>query len=109
MKIFLITLLSISLFATATLTKIRTFTQSDGSTFKGRLQGDASLHWIEAEDGSILLFNKKTANFEYAEVKESDILLSGEVYKGSSLRSLHVKHNSINRDTLIKLWEKRHQ
>jgi hypothetical protein len=110
MKTLLLILLVSTLFATATLTKTRTFSQSDGTTFKGRLQGDAFLHWIEAEDGAILLFNKKTANFEYAKIEDGDIVLSGEVYRASKIRTLHVSEkNSLNKNSLKQLWEQRHQ
>ena len=110
MKTILLILLTTSIFATSTLTTIRTFTQSDGTTFKGRLQGDAFLHWVEAEDGSIVLFNKKTANFEYAQIKNGDIILSGKIYRVSKARSLHVSETkSLSRDSLKQIWKKRHQ
>ncbi|MEA3523458.1 MAG: hypothetical protein U9R50_10855 [Campylobacterota bacterium] len=106
MKMLLIILLSTLLFATATRTNIQSFTQSDGSSFLGRLQGDAFLHWIETKDGSILLFNKKTENFEYATIKNGDLTLSGNIYNTSKLRSLHV--NTISKDNLQELWKQRH-
>ncbi len=108
MKTILFILLTSSLFATSTLTKVRTFTQSDGSSFTGRLQGDAFLHWIEADDGSVLLFNKKTGNFEYAKIKDNDIVLSGDVYHISKKRDLHVRKNTLNKESLKYLYKLRH-
>ena len=106
MKFLLIVLLTLTLQATSTLTTLRTFTQSDGTSFQGRLQGDAFLYWIEAEDGSILLFNKKTGNFEYAIIKDNDLALSGNIYTGTKLRSSHT--DTLSRDNLKELWKIRH-
>ncbi len=117
MKFLLIVLVTLTLQATSTLSTLRTFTQSDGTTFKGRLQGDAFMHWIEAADNSILLFNKKTENFEYAIIKDNDLILSGDIYIKSKTRSLHPKStssfltahiNRLNKDNLKKLWKIRH-
>ncbi len=107
MKVFLTIFLTATLFATATLTKERTFTQSDGSTFKGRLQGDMRLHWVESKNGSILLFNKKTANFEYAKIEDGDLVLSGDIYTVNKTRSLHVKRD-VDKNRLKTLWQERH-
>jgi len=101
-------LLSLSLFATSTLTTMRTFEQSDGSQFQGRLQGDAFLHWIEAKDGSILLFNKQTATFEYAKIIDGDLVLSGERYQSSKTRALHVSSENVSKEALQILWKQRH-
>jgi hypothetical protein len=108
LKTLFFILLAASLFATSTLTTLRTLSQSDGSQFQGRLQGDVFLHWFEAEDGSILLFNKKTANFEYAKIVDGDLTLSGEIYQNSTTRSLHVKRNNVQKEQLNTLWKQRH-
>ncbi|MEA1920384.1 MAG: hypothetical protein U9N52_11120 [Campylobacterota bacterium] len=108
MKLLLLLWLATALFATSTLTSTRTFSNSDGSTFQGRLQGDAFLHWIETEDGVVLLFNKKSGNFEYAEIIEDDLVLSGIAYKKSQNRSLRIKKDTLNREALKTLWDKRH-
>ncbi len=106
MKFLLIIFITLSLQATATFTAMRTFTQSNGFSFQGRLQGDAFMHWIEAQDGSILLFNKKSGNFEYALIKDGDLCLSGNIYLDTKLRSLHP--HSIDKESLKKLWSQRH-
>ena len=117
MKFLLIVLLTLTLQATSTLSTLRTFTQSDGTTFKGRLQGDAFMYWIEATDSSILLFNKKTENFEYAMIKDNDLVLSGNIYTKSKIRSLHPKStssfltahvNTLSKDNIKELWKIRH-
>ncbi len=106
MKYLLIVLITLTLQATSTLTTLRTFTQSDGTTFQGRLQGDAFMHWIEAKDKSILLFNKKTENFEYASIKDGDLVLSGNIYNTTQVRSLKI--NTLSKDNLKELWKQRH-
>jgi len=105
-KYLLIILVTLTLQATSTLSTLRTFTQSNGTTFEGRLQGDAFMYWIEAKDKSILLFNKKTGNFEYALIKDDDLTLSGNIYNTSKVRSLHL--NTLSKDNLKELWKIRH-
>ena len=80
MRWFFLLLISLSLHATATRNVLQTFTQSDGSTFEGRLKGDAFMHWVEATDGTALIFNKKSAMFEYAVIKDGDLIPSGSSY-----------------------------
>jgi len=108
MRILFMIFLTTALFATSTLTVLRTFTQSDGSTFKARLKGDARLHWIETEDGDILIFNKKSADFEYAKIEDGDLVLSGRKYKVTKNRALHVRKESIKSEDLKNLWIQRH-
>lgn len=105
MKVLSILLFATMLCATSTLTKERLFTQNDGTTFKGRLQGDAFLHWIQSEDGSIVLFNKKSATFEYAEIRDGDLKLSGKPYSKSTTRALSP---NISKEALRNLFNARH-
>ncbi len=100
MRVLWILLLALPLLATSTYTAKRTFNQSDGTTFSGRLQGDAFLYWIETDTGDILLFNKKTANFEYAVIKDGNLILSGNVYSPSKTRSM----NRVDHEQLRNLW-----
>lgn len=104
MKLLLMFMLSLSLMATSTLTKKRTFTQNDGTTFSGHLQGDAYLHWIEADDGSILLYNKKTKTFEYAEIKDGNLVSTQKAFEPSRLR----KTRYIDKAALEILWQQKH-
>lgn len=45
---------------------LRSYTQKDGSHFKGSPKGDEYLHYIETNSGDIALFNKQSGNYEYA-------------------------------------------
>ena len=45
---------------------IHTLTQSDGTTFKARQQGDESCHGWETEDGYTIVFDKSISNWAYA-------------------------------------------
>ncbi len=105
MRWFLLLLFSLSLQATATRSVLQTFTQSDGSTFEGRLKGDAFMHWVETTDGTALIFNKKSATFEYAVIRDSDLVRSGIPYDPQR------KRRSIGTpDTteIMRLWQERH-
>lgn len=71
----------------------RTFTQSDGSTFKGHAKGDEYLHFIQNEEGDILIYNSKTKNYDYATIKNDRLVPSGIPYKKVTKRApaLHRK------------------
>ncbi|MBN2896603.1 MAG: hypothetical protein JXK05_12015 [Campylobacterales bacterium] len=103
MRLLILSLLALTLWATPTRTTMQTFTQSDGSTFEGRLRGDAFAHWIEASDGSVLLFNKENATFEYALIEEGRLQSSGEAYKAAKTR----RAKAIDPEALRTLWEHR--
>ena len=66
---------------------LRTFTQSDGTTFKARAKGDEYLHYIKTKEGDILLYNPKTKNYDYAIIKGSRLAPSGIPYKKQSTRN----------------------
>lgn len=72
----------------------RTFTQSDGSTFKAHAKGDEYLHYIETKNGDILLYNEKTKNYEYATIKGTKLVPSGLPYKKRAQRSSVAHKNS---------------
>jgi hypothetical protein len=55
----------------------RIFVQPDGTTFKGRAQGDEFLHWIETEEGEVLLFSKERRRFERAQIRSGQLRPSG--------------------------------
>ena len=50
-----------------------TFTQPDGTTFKGLLKGDASFHWIES-NGEIVMLNPKDHYFYNAKISKEGSL-----------------------------------
>jgi len=47
-----------------------TFRQHDGSSFKGTLQGDEWFHWIEDKQGNIIVYNRRSKQYEYAKLKK---------------------------------------
>jgi len=63
------------------LNKTREFTNADGTTFMAKAQGNHHLNWIKTQDGEILKYNKKSKNFEYAQIKDSSLRTSGVRYK----------------------------
>lgn len=103
MRLVILSLFALALWATPTRTTLQTFTQNDGSTFEGRLRGDAFAHWIEATDGSVLLFNKASATFEYAIIESGRLKSSGEAYKSAKTR----RAKAIDPEALRTLWEHR--
>ena len=72
-KIFIGVLLFVGLIqASVAFQNTRTYTQPDGTTFEGTVQGLAQIHWIETSTGDIIKYNfKKKAYYEidFDEVK----------------------------------------
>ncbi len=93
------------------------FQQPDGTTFTGRQQGDEYLHWIETEDGEIVLYNKKGKRFEYATVKDDKLVPSGESFKSgvkktktnNGAKRASLLHQKVNKGDLSRLWQKNRQ
>ena len=79
MKLFLL-LIGTLLFAAPALQREHTYTQSDGTTFQAKPQGDEYLHFLKTKEGVILLYNLKTKNFDYATVKNDQLVPSGVPY-----------------------------
>ena len=71
----------------------RTFTQPDGSLISYKNQGDEHLHWSESEDGEVIMYNKTTKQFEYAEIKDETLKPSGTRYKKVDPSSKHSRSN----------------
>ena len=89
MKLLLIfSFLLLPLFGAPAFNGQRTFTQPDGSVVTYRLQGDEHLHWMESDDGQIILYNEKSHRIEHAEIKDGMLKPSGVNYqKESSLKN----------------------
>ncbi len=82
--------------------------QKDGTTFIGHAQGDEFLHYIQTQEGDILLYNPKTKNYEYAIIKDDRLVPSGVVYKPGKKRSYMQKSMPrISKEKLQKLRHKR--
>ena len=63
--LFLLTC-SLLLQAAPAFERIKSYTQKDGSHFKGSPKGDEYLHYIQTQEGDIALFNRQSGNYEYA-------------------------------------------
>ncbi len=106
MKLLLLFITTISLlFSAPAFHGKKSFELENGETFKGYVKGDEHLNWIESESGEILLFNKKNSRYEYAEIRNSELMASGIQKK------LHVKKRTakplLEKEDLYKLWKKR--
>jgi len=110
MKLTLLFLLLASqLFSAPALDKMRKITNSDGSTFMAKGQGNQHLNWIKTEDGEILKYNKENKRFEYATIKENSLRASGVKYEQNNskrARSLG-RVSKINENELFKLYQSR--
>lgn len=85
------------------------FKQPDGTAFYGKQRGDEYLHWIETENGDILLYNKKSRQFEYAVINSNDEMIpSGEAIRSSNdgKRSATLSPR-IKKEALHRLWREK--
>jgi len=81
MKLFtLFALFTTSLLAAPALGIWHTYTQSDGTTFTAKPQGNEYLHFLKTKEGAILLYNPKTKNFDYATVQNDRLTPSNIPY-----------------------------
>jgi len=78
--LFLLSLIIIPVLGAPAFQGKRAFTQPDGSHVTYRNQGDENLHWSESDDGEIIIYNKDSKRFEYAEIKEETLQPSGRLY-----------------------------
>ncbi len=110
MKLFIILFSATMLFAAPSFQSVRTYMQSDGSTFQAKAQGDEYLHFLTTSNGDILLFNPRTKNFEYAEVKNERLVPSGIAYKAENnkrtRRSSRLGVPTITPEQIQKLYKK---
>jgi len=81
-----------------------TFTQSDGDTFVAKQKGDEYLHWVETSKGDILIYNKKTDNYDYVTIEKDELIPSSVSYR-KDVR----KVRAINRADILKLWKKKRE
>ena len=110
--LLLITLLSTIVFGAPAYQAKRTFTQPDGSTVEYRNQGDEYLHWKEDKEGNILLLNEDNDALEFAEIKEGNLVPSGEVYsKKRQLRSSSKssQNTHLDKSDLQQLYQQKRQ
>ena len=78
MKILIILLtFSTNIFAVSAFNGLQTFTNNDGTSFSGRLNGDEYLNYITDEKGNIIVHNPSNKNFEYGVITDGKLQPSG--------------------------------
>ncbi len=104
-----LSIFSLFLYAAPAFQQTKVFTQSNGEQFKAKVQGDEYLHYIQSEDGSILIYNKKTKNYDYAVVKNGSLAPSGAPYSKQSVNGVFLlkKEPNISAKELQKLYQQR--
>lgn len=102
-----ITLLSTSVHAVPAFQGELTFKQADGTLFKGHLRGDEFFHWAELNNKSVIFFNKKSKNYEYAKIVQDD--LGKNTLKASGMKAQEGKINPflVNRKKLFNIWKEK--
>jgi hypothetical protein len=110
MKTLLLLLTTLSLLQAApAFHKMRTFTNSDGETFKAQALGNQHLHWFKTQDGEILKYNEQSKNFEYATIEDETLKPSGVKYERDNskrARSLG-RVNKVLENQILELWVKK--
>jgi hypothetical protein len=114
LKLLLVTSIMIStLYSAPAFHGKRVYTQNDGTQFTGQLKGDEYLHWIESDDGTILRYNSKSKNFDYAKIESNELSPSGVVFqkksakKSRSLQELDNSSDNVTHEKLSKLWNQK--
>jgi len=99
MRLFLaLILLNLAAFAAPAYSGSRQYTQPDGSVVHYTMKGDEHMHWLESDDGEILLHNEKGACLEYATIKDGNLKTSGHLYTKKS----HLNRAAAQDQTRIK-------
>ena len=62
---------TLTLFATMAFNGDITFKNGDNTTFSGKLIGDPLFHYVKTTSGDVVIFNKGSGNFEYANFDNS--------------------------------------
>ena len=107
--LFLMITTAIVLFAAPAFERNRTFVQPDGTTFTGKVRGDEFLHWIEAADGSVLVYNPETKRYETAVITEKGLSPSRREYRPSNIRKAASAARAQEHRKLRELWLKRRE
>jgi len=100
--VILITLFLSALYAAPAREMSYQLMQESGDKFSAKQRGDEHLHWIETENSDILIYNKKSGNYDYAVIEGEELKPSNRAYKkGRSVRSIKAD--------VIELWKKKRQ
>jgi len=112
MKSLIIIFLSIytTLYATQAIQRELTFTQPDGTTFKGYMRGDSALHWIES-NGEIIVYNPKDKYYYKAKIdEEKGLVPSSEKVEPQAAalnaQSVNTSISKSDKEALKKLYKK---
>lgn len=86
----------------------RTFTQPNGESVTYRLQGDEYLHWMEKDDGEIMLYSKKNKRMESAVIKDGQLKASGHAISALQRASSRESNVSkVSREELLQLQQEK--
>ena len=110
--LLIITFMTSLLFAAPAYNGKRTFVQPNGESITYRLQGDEYLHWMEQEDGEIMLYNKTNKRMESAIIKNGGLRPSGRAVshlkRSKQASSQQKKVSKKDLETLYQLKRKKH-
>lgn len=103
MKSLILSLITFSLLLSApAFHEKKVFELSNNDSFSGYLKGDEHLNWIESDEGDILVFNQQSHRYEYAIIKENNLVPSG-VEKAKGLHKRSLQHTS--KYEVLELWK----
>lgn len=92
-RIFLFFMTTLSLLWSApALSRVKTFTQPDGTEFEGILKGNSALHWIES-DGEIIVADPKDGFYKRAIIRDNKLIPTDQKPLSRMKRSSRLKHN----------------
>ena len=112
LKIIVLIAIAQFVFAAPAFSGKRTFVQPDGTEVNYRLKGDEYLHWIETQQGDILLYNEAKNRFEYAEIKDGNLRQSGVLFAPKHHQKRASKKNtfhSVSKEELTSLQQQKRQ
>jgi len=104
MKLLILSLITSSLLLAApAFYDKKEFELSNGETFSGHLKGDEYLNWIESDEGEILLFNRQSKHYEYAEIKDEELVPSG-IEKNPDTQK-RTRSSELSKEKVYNLWK----
>jgi len=84
-------------FSAPAINRTITFTQPDGTRFKGHLKGDSSFHWIES-NGDIVVYNPQDKYYYKAIAdKEKGLIITTQKAINKSNEYMKNSLNAVNR------------
>ena len=83
------------------------FTQPDGQKLTGYVRGDEYLNWIKLTDGSIVIYNPKSRQYEYAIIENNELRSSNIKVNKTKVNRTSSQINSLQENELFKLRKKK--